>query len=119
MASPHVEGAGALLTALRRTGSPAEIRSALAATAETGILEETAPLRPTHSTSSSGRIDLDGAGRAGAGHGRVVRRLPAAADPGGGGDPAGLNLPAFVDGTCVGTCAWTRTVRNVADVPAE
>jgi hypothetical protein len=41
-----------------------------------------------------------------------------AADPGHGGDPASLNLPAFVDGTCVATCTWTRTVRNVADVPA-
>ncbi|TDD73096.1 hypothetical protein E1262_01005 [Jiangella aurantiaca] len=117
MASPHAAGAGALLTALHPDWSPAEIRSALATTADTGILEEngTTPADPLDI--GSGRIDLDAAGRAGLVMDESYTDF-LAADPAAGGDPATLNLPAFVDGTCVGTCAWTRTVRNVADVPA-
>ncbi|RIQ24367.1 S8 family serine peptidase [Jiangella rhizosphaerae] len=117
MASPHVAGAGALLTALHPDWSPAEIRSALAATADTGILEEngTTPADPLDV--GSGRIDLDAAGRAGLVMDESYTDF-LAADPAAGGDPATLNLPAFVDGTCTGTCSWTRTVRNVADVEA-
>lgn len=117
MASPHAAGAGALLTALHPDWSPAEIRSALAATAETGILEEDGATPADPLDIGSGRIDLDAAGRAGLVMDESYTDF-LAADPAAGGDPATLNLPAFVDGTCVGTCAWTRTVRNVADVPA-
>ncbi|SDS20549.1 S8 family serine peptidase [Jiangella sp. DSM 45060] len=117
MASPHVAGAGALLTALHPEWSPAEIRSALAATADTAILKENGATPADPLDVGSGRIDLDAAGRAGLVMDESYEDFRAA-DPAAGGDPATLNLPAFVDGTCVGTCSWTRTVRNVADVAA-
>ncbi|PZF81136.1 S8 family serine peptidase [Jiangella anatolica] len=117
MASPHAAGAGALLTALHPDWSPAEIRSALAATADTGILEEDGATPADALDIGSGRIDLDAAGRAGLVMDESYDGF-LAADPAAGGDPAALNLPSFVDGTCVGTCTWTRTVRSVADAPA-
>ncbi|MCK0114180.1 S8 family serine peptidase [Ornithinimicrobium sp. F0845] len=116
MSSPHGAGAGALLRALHPDWSPAEIRSALASTAVAeGMLKDdgTTPADPYDV--GSGLLDLDAAGRVGLVLDESVEDFQAA-DPDEGGDPKTLNLPAFVDQNCLGTCSWTREVTSVADV---
>ena len=116
MASPHGAGAGALLRGLHPDWSPAEIRSALASTASAdGMLKDDGTTAADPYDVGSGLVDLDAAGRIGLvmdeSHEDFV-----AADPDIDGDPKTLNLPAFVDQNCLGTCSWTREVSNVADV---
>jgi subtilisin family serine protease len=118
MSSPHGAGAGALLRALHPNWTPAEIRSALASTADTeGILKEDAETPADPFDMGSGRLNLDKAGRVGL----VMDETHAnfvAANPAIGGDPKTLNLPAMVNMACVETCSWTRTVKSVATVAA-
>lgn len=116
MSSPHGAGAGALLRALHADWSPAQIRSALASTANPeGMLKDdgTTPADPYDV--GSGLVDLDAAGRVGLVMDESVEDFEAA-DPELGGDPRTLNLPAFVDQNCLDSCSWTREVTNVADV---
>lgn len=114
MASPQVAGAGALLTQLHPTWSPAQMRSALATT---------------------GRPVTDGAGPASslaAGDGRIDPT--AAADPGLVIAPSGADYQAFADGTLpgrdlnlpsiqigklMGDATVTRTVTSVASTRAS
>jgi uncharacterized repeat protein (TIGR01451 family) len=59
----------------------------------------------------AGRIDLYAAKSAGL----VLNETTAnfvAADPALGGDPSTLNVASMMSSNCVGTCSWTRTVRN-------
>lgn len=117
MASPHGAGAGALLTALHPDWSPAQITSALASSADPDIRAEDGTSTADAYDVGSGRLDLGGAGRIGL----VMDESYAdflAADPAIGGDPSSLNLPSFVDTTCVESCSWTRTVENVSAVAA-
>ena len=116
MSSPHGAGAGALLRALHPDWSPAEIRSALASTAVAeGMLKDDGVTPADPYDVGSGLIDLDAAGRIGLVLDESVEDFQAA-DPDLGGDPKTLNLPAFVDQNCLGTCSWTREVTNAADV---
>jgi subtilisin family serine protease len=116
--SPHGAGAGALMTALHPNWTPAEIRSALASSADQdGILKEDAETPADPFDMGSGRLNLDKAGRVGL----VLDETHAnfvAANPATGGDPKTLNLPAMVNMECVGTCTWTRTLKSVATVAA-
>jgi len=120
MASPHVAGAGALMTALHADWSPTQIRSALASSADpqalvagngmtdAGIFEQ-----------GAGLMDLNAAARAGLVLDETYANFLAADPaPSVGGDPRTLNLPALVDSDCAGSCTWTRTVTNVADTTA-
>ncbi|TDE02430.1 S8 family serine peptidase [Jiangella asiatica] len=119
MSSPHAAGAGALLTALHPDWSPAEIRSALASTADDdSVLAEDGRTAATPMAMGSGRLDLEQAGRVGLVMDETHANF-AAADPAIGGDPKTLNLPALVSNGCVETCDWTRSVRNAADVEAS
>lgn len=118
MAAPHGSGAGALLAGLHPDWSPAEIRSALALTAEpAGVTKQdgTTPADPFDV--GSGRLDLDAAARAGLVLDETYENF-LAANPAQGGDPRTLNVPALVDQECSQVCGFTREVTSVADVPA-
>jgi hypothetical protein len=118
MSSPHGAGAAALMMALRPTWSPAEIKSAIASTADQAILDSdgTTPADPFDD--GSGRIDLSAAAYAGF----VLDETTAnyqAANPYLGGQPNTLNQPSMVDYTCVGTCSWTRTISSTLPYAQE
>jgi hypothetical protein len=117
MASPHAAGAGALLTALHPDWSPAQIRAALAGTADpAGIRKpDGAPTDPLDT--GAGRIDLAAAGRIGVVLNESYDNM-LAANPAAGGDPRTLNVPYLVDRQCNQVCQWTREVTSVADATA-
>jgi uncharacterized repeat protein (TIGR01451 family) len=111
MASPHLAGAAALLSALYPGWTASEIRSALMTTADGVVLDDDGVTPATPFGQGAGRIKLSTAGLAGL----LLDESTLAyqnADPGLGGDPRQLNLPSFADGACVGSCAWSRTVSN-------
>ena len=117
MASPHVAGSGALLRALHPEWSPAEIRAALAGTADPAGMrkEDGTPADPL--AVGAGLIDLAAAGRVGL----VLDESYAdmlAANPATGGSPRTLNVPYLVNRQCNLTCEWTREVTSVADTTA-
>jgi hypothetical protein len=106
------------MTALHPNWSPAEIRSALASSADVeGLFKDDGSTPADPFDIGSGRLNLDEAGRVGLvmdeTHANFVD-----SDPAIGGDPKTLNLPAMVDLECFTTCSWTRTVRSVATVAA-
>ncbi|WP_341502501.1 S8 family serine peptidase [Gallaecimonas sp. GXIMD4217] len=118
MASPHVAGALALLTALHPDWTPAQVQSALMSTAKAstftdddgdGVKDDSTPF-----DAGTGRIQLAEAARAG-----LLLDISEAdylaADPDQGGDPTALNLPSLVGLDCVLSCTWTRTVTAVQD----
>jgi hypothetical protein len=118
MASPHVAGSGALLLALHPDWSPAEVRAALAGTADpTGLRKQDGtPADPL--AVGAGRIDLAAAGRVGL----VLDESYAdmlGANPATGGNPRDLNVPYLVNRRCNLACEWTREVTSVADVTAS
>lgn len=113
MSSPHNAGSGALLGAARPDWTPYEIRSALMMTANReGVRKEDGVTPVDPFDTGAGRLDLSRAQEVGI----VLDETPAnflAANPETGGDPKTLNLASMQDSVCVGTCSWTRTVRNV------
>lgn len=118
MSSPHGAGAGALLKALHPDWSPAQIRSALAISADReGLVKEDGHTAADPFDVGSGRLNLSAAGRIGLvldeSHEDFV-----AANPNTGGDPKTLNVPALVNQACDESCTWTREFTSVADVPA-
>ncbi|MPZ26332.1 MAG: S8 family serine peptidase [Micromonosporaceae bacterium] len=119
MAAPHGTGAGALLASLHPDWSPAQIRSALASTADPAGIRDQDGVSPADPFDvGSGRLDLDRAGRVGL----VLDETHAdflAANPATGGDPRTLNVPAMVDQRCNLSCGWTREVTSVAGGPAS
>jgi uncharacterized repeat protein (TIGR01451 family) len=119
MASPHNAGSGALMSAVQPDWTPYQIRSALMMTAERYTTVKEDGMTPTDPFDvGAGRIDLTRAQEAGL----VLDETPAnflAADPATGGDPKNLNLASMQDGTCVGTCSWTRVVENVTGHTAQ
>ncbi|MPZ26364.1 MAG: S8 family serine peptidase, partial [Micromonosporaceae bacterium] len=118
MASPHGAGSGALLAALHPDWTPAQVRSALAATADPeGVLVPSGDAPATQFNHGSGRLDLTEAARVGLTMDETTANF-VAANPTIGGDPKTLNLPAFVNHGCA-VCSWDRTVTSVADAPAS
>lgn len=118
MASPHVAGGGALLSALHPQWSPAEINSALAGTADTsGVRTHDGTTQAGPFDIGSGVVDLSAAGRAGVVLDETHDRF-AEANPSTGGDPTALNVPNLVDRHCEGTCTWTRTLTSASDATA-
>ena len=113
MSSPHNAGAGALLGAARPDWTPYEVRSALMMTAQRDtVLKEDGATPADPFDTGAGRLDLSRAQEVGI----VLDETPAnfvAANPALGGDPRTLNIASMQDSVCVGTCSWTRTVRNV------
>lgn len=116
MASPHVAGGGALLSALYPDWTPTQIRSALASTADPDALTSDGTAPADVFDQGGGLMDLDSAGRVGLVLDETYEDFLAAdPNPAVGGDPRTLNVPAMVDRNCAATCSWTRTVTNVAD----
>ncbi|QSB13645.1 S8 family serine peptidase [Natronosporangium hydrolyticum] len=118
MSSPHAAGSAALLVALHPEWSPAQVRSALASTADpSGLRAPDGESAADPFNYGSGRVDLAEAARIGLvmdeTHANMV-----AANPAAGGQPRTLNLPAFVDHGCA-ECSWERTVTSVADTEAS
>jgi subtilisin family serine protease len=109
MAAPHLTGAAALVKALHRTWTPAEIQSALMLTAKTAVTEGGKPAGPF--SRGAGRVDLTKAALSGL----VLNETKAdyeAANPATGGDPTTLNVPSIASVGCEATCTWTRTVKS-------
>ncbi|ROR72713.1 S8 family serine peptidase [Bogoriella caseilytica] len=114
MAAPHAAGAAALLRELRPEMSPAQIRSALSSTAVyDGVVNELGEQAHWHQI-GAGRIDVEAASRVGLVLDETAEAF-GAANPADGGDPRTLNMPSFVDQTCVFDCEFTRVVSNAAD----
>jgi hypothetical protein len=122
MASPHVAGAGALLTQLHPMLSPAAIKSSLMMTAKTQVLEEDAKTPAGPFDTGSGRIDPSKAAEPG-----LVADVASAdyagylesIDPSIVPDeltpiaPADLNLPAISFGAFLGQSITGRTFTSV------
>lgn len=109
MAAPHVAGAAALIRALHRTWTPAEVQSALMLTAKTSITEDGKASGPF--ARGAGRADLTKAALSGL----VLDETGAnylAANPATGGDATTLNVPSLASPACLATCTWKRTVTN-------
>ncbi|MEV4665003.1 S8 family serine peptidase [Micromonospora echinofusca] len=117
MASPHVAGAGALLAALHPDWSPAQIRAALAGTADPEGVREGSGTPADPLDAGAGRLDLAAAGRVGLVMDESYANM-LAANPATGGVPRELNVPYLVNQQCNLSCSWTRTVTNVADTTA-
>jgi subtilisin family serine protease len=109
MSSPHVAGAGALLTVLHPEWSPAEIESALMTTAITTTLDDDGINVATPFGQGAGRIDVGRAARVGFVM-DVTTQEYQDANPATGGDLKELNTPSLVDSDCVFNCSWTRTL---------
>ncbi len=118
MSSPHGAGSAALLTALHPEWSPAEIKSAIALTADQDVWDSDGVTLADPFDDGSGRIDLAKAAFAGF----VMDETSAnyiAANPYLGGEPNTLNQPSMVEYTCIGLCTWTRTIKSTLDVAQE
>ncbi|HVM17379.1 MAG TPA: S8 family serine peptidase [Gaiellaceae bacterium] len=115
MSSPHAAGAAALVRAVHRTWTPAEVQSALMTTALTSVRDDDGVKAADAFDMGAGRIDLTKAARAG-----LTLDVPiaeyAAADPSAGGDPTALNLASLAASGCEGTCSWKRSVTSRAGV---
>lgn len=118
MASPHGAGSAALLTALHPEWSPAEIKSAIALTANQDVLDSDGINPADPFDDGSGRIDLAKA----AFTGFIMDETSVnylAANPYMGGEPNTLNQPSMVEYTCIGQCSWTRTIKSTLDIPQD
>jgi len=119
MASPHGAGAAALMVALHPDWSPAQVKSALALTANAAVLLDSDGLNPADPfDSGSGRLDLGGASNTGFVLDETYTNF-VNANPDDDGDPATLNMPYFVNNNCFGDCSWTRVVSSTVDVSVE
>jgi uncharacterized repeat protein (TIGR01451 family) len=117
MSSPHVAGAGALLTQARPDWSPAQQQSALMTTARTSVVDfDGSPATPYEQ--GSGHMDIGLAAQAGLLFDETHANY-LAADPESGGDPKTLNLPSFADSQCLATCSWERTGQVPPSAPAD
>ncbi len=116
MASPHVAGAGALLSQARPTWTPAQQQSALMTTARPTVLNHDGEAATPYAQ-GSGHIDVGAAAMAGLLFDETFANYNAA-NPAEGGDPKTLNLPSFADTQCLGSCSWARTAVAPTGAPA-
>lgn len=119
MSSPQVAGGLALVRAVQPTWTPMEAISALMLTAKRDgqtMPDTVTPADPDGV--GSGMLELRNATLAGF----VLNETTAnflAANPGSGGDPRTLNLPAVRNTSCNGSCSWTRTVSSTLATSAN
>jgi uncharacterized repeat protein (TIGR01451 family) len=112
MSSPHNAGSGALMTATRPDLTPPEIKSALMLTASTEYMVKEDGVTPADAFDhGAGRVELGAAKEAGLVMDVTTQEF-LDANPDLGGDPSTLNLASMMNSSCVGSCSWTRTVRN-------
>jgi subtilisin family serine protease len=116
MAAPHGSGSAALLMALHPDWSPAEIKSAIATTANPELLKEDGLTPAIPFDMGSGRIDLAASAFAGIVLDETTENY-IAANPYEGGEPNSLNQPSMVEYDCIGSCSWTRTLKSTLDYP--
>ena len=112
MASPHIAGSMALVSAANPDWSPAEVQSALMTTAFTDVTDTDGSAADWFDM-GSGRVDLTRAADAGL----VLDETEAdylAADPAAGGDVKELNTASMASSQCLQTCSWTRTVTGTS-----
>ncbi len=115
MSSPHVAGAGALLTQARPDWTPAQMHSALMTTARDVRNHTGEPATPY--AQGSGHVNVDAAVHAGLLFDETLANY-LAANPAEGGDPKTLNIPSMADSQCLGSCSWQRTATVPASAPA-
>ena len=116
MAAPHVAGSAALLRALNRSWTPAQIKSALSTTAKPNLMEVDGVTPTTPFATGAGRIDVARASRAGL----VLDETGAnytAANPATGGNPSQLNIASFQNLACTGTCTFPRKLKSTRTAP--
>jgi subtilisin family serine protease len=110
MSSPHLAGSAALIRAAHADWTPAEVKSSLMLTAVTNGWEDgSTPWTPDDV--GAGRVDLSKAALAGFVIGEDFANF-VAADPAASGDPKTLNIASARNMNCVGSCTFTRTLRN-------
>ncbi|MBU2864133.1 S8 family serine peptidase [Reinekea forsetii] len=114
MSSPHIAGAGALLTALHPDWTPMQIQSAMMTTANLNHVKEDGVTQADPFDMGAGRIDLVAAANAALVLDETLDNF-LAKDPYIGGKPSELNLTGLGEDACVVSCTWTRTVTNVSD----
>ncbi|MBN8726483.1 MAG: S8 family serine peptidase [Xanthomonadales bacterium] len=115
MASPHIAGAAALLRKLHPEWTPSEVKSALMLTSRNvGITALPGGAAATAFDMGAGRARADLAVTGGLVMDETSYRY-LRADPARGGEPASLNVPSLGSDTCVGTCSFVRSFRNVGD----
>jgi hypothetical protein len=111
MAAPHVAGSLALLRALNRSWTPAQLKSALMTTAKPELMEVDGVTPTTPFATGAGRIDVARASKAGL----ILDETGAnylAANPATGGNPSQLNIASFQNLDCVGTCTFPRKLTS-------
>ncbi len=114
MASPHIAGAAALMTAVHPDWTPAEIQSALETTASTTDLHKEDGVTPADVFDvGSGRVQVDVAARAGLVLDEGIDGYTDA-DPAVGGDPTTINNAHLASGACLLQCTFVRTVTSTA-----
>ena len=115
MSSPHVAGAGALLSALHPNWTPAEIESALMMTARDTVLDDDGMTTATPFAQGAGHIDVAKAAMSPLIM-DVTKAQYEAADPSvdNGFFVKDLNIASFGEDACVGTCSWTRSFENAS-----
>lgn len=116
MAAPHVAGAAALLRSLNRSWTPAQVKSALTATAKPDLFEVDGTTPTTPFATGAGRIDVAKASKVGLTLDETGANY-LAANPANGGDPAQLNIGSFQNLACAGTCTFARTVKSTRTAP--
>lgn len=114
MASPHIAGAAALMTAVHPDWTPAEIQSALETTASTTDLHKEDGITPADVFDvGSGRVRVDVAVNAGLVLDEAQEDYTDA-DPAVGGDPTSINNPHLASGACLLQCSFVRSVTSTA-----
>jgi subtilisin family serine protease len=114
MASPHVAGAAALLSAARPAWNADQVISALLLTARAdNIVEQSTGAATTPHDRGAGTIDVAQAVNASLSFNVPVGQFRGGSDA----TSSTLNLPSLAAGNCVETCTLTRTVTAMPGTP--
>lgn len=112
MSGPHVAGAAALVRAVHPDWTPMEVKSALQTTASNaGGFQDNGTIPWNIDDVGNGRVDLSKAALAGLTLDETKANF-LAANPSASGDVKSLNLPSLRNMNCMGSCSFTRTVKN-------
>ena len=113
MASPHVAGAMALITALKPEWTPAQLQSALMLSAKFDTHKDDGITPSDFFDSGAGSIRIDRALNTGLIM-NVSYQEYVDANPDLGGKPESMNMPSAVQRDCMMTCNWSRTFTATA-----
>lgn len=113
MATPHIAGAALLLRQAHPDWTPSDVMSALQGTSRASVRMPDGVTPASPLDAGAGVVDLSKANKPGLVF-PVTGAQFRAANPSNGGKPRELNLGSLVDGNCVDSCSFTRSVRNVS-----